>query len=122
MITSWSHGQNGHFGKAPVPGLSLISGGRALMRSLPKGSLGAGLNACNIYKNGLSAARGVLCPTICILASDDKMVPLRKGKEVGTLIPDSSTHIINECGHMIMLEKSDECLEALKSHFKNIKF
>ena len=26
LITSWSHGQDGHFGKAPVPGLSLISG------------------------------------------------------------------------------------------------
>ncbi len=122
LIASWSHGQDGHFGKAPVPGLSLISGGKALMRSLPKGSLGAGLNACNIYKNGLTAARGVLCPTKCILASDDKMTPLRKGKEIGALIKGSSIKIIKECGHMIMLEKSDECLEALKSHFQNIKF
>tara|TARA_Y100001970_G_scaffold229733_1_gene285038 strand:+ start:380 stop:1192 length:813 start_codon:yes stop_codon:yes gene_type:complete len=121
LITSWSHGQGGHFGKTSVPGLSLISGSRALMSSLPKGSLGIGLNACNLYKNGLNAAKGVLCPTLCVLATDDKMTPSQKGKEIADLIPDAKTCLIKDCGHMIMLEKSDECLKALKSHFKNFK-
>ena len=121
LVTSWSHSHFGHFGKTPVPGLSLMGGSKALMNSVPKGSLGIGLNACNIYKNGLDSAKKVRCPTLCILGNEDKMTPARKGEEIANAIPDAKTHIIKDCGHMIMLEQADECLLALKYFFKDIK-
>ena len=121
LVNSWGHGPSGHFGKTSVPGLSLIGGGRALMNSVPKGSLSIGLNACNKYQNGLQAAEKVFCPTLCVLGSEDKMTPARKGKEIADRISGAKTHLIADCGHMVMLEKSDEFLNALKNHLKTIK-
>ena len=121
LITSWGHGLTGHFGKTTVPGFSLIGGGKALMSSVPKDSLGFGLNACNLYQNGFNAARKVCCPTLCILGSEDKMTPALKGKEIADSITGSKIHQINDCGHMIMLEKSDECLRVLKDFLKLLK-
>jgi len=122
LVTSWSHSHFGHFGKTPVPGLSLMGGSRALMNSVPKGSLGIGLNACNKYQNGLYAASKVCCPTMCVLGNEDKMTPSRKGEEIANAIPGAKSHLIKDCGHMIMLEQADECLIALKKLFKDINF
>ena len=57
---------------------------------------------------------------MCILGNEDKMTPSRKGEEIANAIPDAKTHLIQDCGHMIMLEQSDECLIALKEIFKDI--
>ena len=106
LITSWSHGTSGHFGKTPVPGLSLIGGGRALMNSVPKGSLAIGLNACNNYRNGIKAAEKILCPTLCILGNEDKMTPARKGKEIAETINGAKTVLV--------------CLAAIRSLDENL--
>jgi pimeloyl-ACP methyl ester carboxylesterase len=53
-----------------------------------------------------------------IFGSLDKMVNLEAGKKFSSLINNSSTHIIEGCGHMIMIEKAfemrDKVLEFLK--------
>ena len=53
-----------------------------------------------------------------IFGSLDKMVNLESGKKFAGLINNSSTHIIEGCGHMIMIEKAfemrDKVLEFLK--------
>ena len=55
-------------------------------------------------------------------SNEDKMKPSRKGKEIANEIQGAKTHLIKDCGHMIMLEQADECLIALKKLFKNINF
>ena len=47
------------------------------------------------------------------------MSPSFEGMKLAETIPDAKFHIIEDCGHMIMLEKADECLEMLKDHFKS---
>ena len=76
------------------------------------------LVACNNYKNGSEAAKLIEFPSMLIFGSLDKMVNLEAGKKFSSLINNSSTHIIEGCGHMIMIEKAfemrDKVLEFLK--------
>ena len=52
-----------------------------------------------------------------IFGSLDKMINLEAGKKFSSLIKNSTTHIIEGCGHMIMIEKAfemrDKVLEFL---------
>ena len=80
--------------------------------------LAVDLVACNNYSNGSDAAKLIECPTLLIFGSLDKMVNLESGKKFSNLIKKSTTHIIEGCGHMIMIEKAfemrDKVLEFLK--------
>jgi len=76
------------------------------------------LVACNNYKNGSEALKSITCPTLFIFGELDKMVNLEKGKKFAELIPNSKTHIIKECGHMIMFEKAFEMREKISEFLK----
>ena len=80
--------------------------------------LAVDLIACNNYKNGSDAASSIECPSMIILGSLDKMLNVENGKKFSNLINNSLTHIIEGCGHMIMIEKAiemrDKVLEFLK--------
>jgi pimeloyl-ACP methyl ester carboxylesterase len=80
--------------------------------------LAVDLVACNNYSNGSDAAKLIECPTLLIFGSLDKMVNLEAGKKFSSLVKNSKTHIIEGCGHMIMIEKAFEMrvkvLEFLK--------
>ena len=119
LVTSWEHGPIGHIGNPPVPGMNLLGGAQSLLNSAPNGALGFDLAACNNYQNGMDAAAKISCPVLCISGNQDKMSPSFEGKKLAEAIPDSKFHIVDDCGHMIMLEKADECLGLLKDHFKS---
>jgi pimeloyl-ACP methyl ester carboxylesterase len=76
------------------------------------------LIACNNYKNGSEALKSISCPTLFIFGELDKMVNLEKGKKFAELIPNSETHIIKDCGHMIMFEKAFEMREKICEFLK----
>jgi len=76
------------------------------------------LVACNNYKNGSEALKSIKCPTLFIFGELDKMVNLEKGKKFAELIPNSKTHIIKDCGHMIMFEKALEMREKISEFLK----
>ena len=76
------------------------------------------LVACNNYKNGSEALKTINCPTLFIFGELDKMVNLEKGKKFAELIPNSKTHIIKDCGHMIMFEKAFEMREKISEFLK----
>ena len=80
--------------------------------------LAVDLVACNNYKNGTDAAKSIECPSLFIFGSLDKMVNLEAGKKFSKLVKNSKVHVIEGCGHMIMIEKAfemrDKVLEFLK--------
>jgi len=80
--------------------------------------LAADLVACNNYKNGSEALKSINCPTLFIFGELDKMINLEKGKNFAELIPGSKTHIIKNCGHMIMFEKAFEMREKIVEFLK----
>ena len=75
--------------------------------------LAVDLNACNNYSNGSEAAKTIKLPTLLILGELDKMVNLEVGKKFSDLLENSKTHVINGCGHMIMIEKAFEMREKI---------
>ena len=79
--------------------------------------LAVDLIACNNYKNGSTAAGSIEVPSMFVFGSLDKMVNLDSGKKFSQLIKNSTVHVIEGCGHMIMIEKAfemrDKVLEFL---------
>ncbi len=73
--------------------------------------LAVDLIACNNYKNGLNCAKRIKCPTFFIFGELDKMIKIEHGKKFSDLITGSKTHIIKDCGHMVILENSFEMRE-----------
>ena len=117
LMMDWAHGPAGHFGGHPVPGLYHLNVGSMLVQEKKeiKDTLGVDFRACDNYKNGFEAAKKLDLPTLCILGDADKMCPLKEGKKLADHIKGSEVHVINNCGHMMLLEEADQTLEILKS-------
>jgi len=56
----------------------------------------------------------VACPTLLILGRDDRMTPAKAGRKLAGAISGAQVTEIAGAGHMMMLEKPDETLDALK--------
>jgi pimeloyl-ACP methyl ester carboxylesterase len=80
--------------------------------------LAVDLVACNNYANGYNAAKAIDCPSMLIFGAEDKMVNLEFGKKFANLIKNSTTHIIDGSGHMIMIEKVFEMREKILEFLK----
>ena len=119
LMMDWGTGPMGHFGRHPVPGISLICGGQKLLGMENSGVLGNDLELCNDYQSGMGTATKVGCSTLIVIGSEDRMTPPKQGRNLAAAIPNVKTQLIQDCGHMIMLEKSDQTLQALKSHLSS---
>ena len=75
--------------------------------------LAVDLIACDNYSNGSKAVKTIDCPTMLIFGELDKMINLEASKKFANLIKNSTTHIINGSGHMIMIEKAFEMREKI---------
>jgi pimeloyl-ACP methyl ester carboxylesterase len=118
LMMDWVHGPLGHKGGHPVPGLSHLGMGGQLVSSNNDGTLGADFNACDKYTNGETAAKSIKHPTLCIVGKHDKMTPKKVGLELASNIEGSKTVVLEESGHMSILETASETKNILKNFFK----
>jgi len=114
MMLSWGFGHAGHFHQGPIPGNSMVAGGRKVMGGNPD-SLAADLKACDAYKNGGQAAAAISCPHQVILAGGDRMAPRKAGMELVNGLAEPELHIIQKSGHMVPIEAPNECRLLLKN-------
>ncbi|WP_340115207.1 alpha/beta hydrolase [Pelagibius sp. 7325] len=115
LMTAWGFGPAGQLGGARVPGAWLMGGGERLLERIAPGVLSADLAACNAYAEGLEAAAKIACPTTVIMGSEDRMTPARAGAKLVAAIPGAQAIVIPACGHMMLAEKPDESLDALRT-------
>jgi pimeloyl-ACP methyl ester carboxylesterase len=115
LVTSWGYGQTGHLGGNRAPGLWLMGGSERLLERSAPGVLYNDLAACNAFARGLEAAAQVACPCLVLLGADDRMAPAKAGRKMAEAIPGATLTVIPGCGHIMMLEKPDETLDALKA-------
>jgi pimeloyl-ACP methyl ester carboxylesterase len=115
LVTSWAHGETGHLGGARAPGLWLLWGGERLLERSPPGVLYRDLAACNAYQEAGELAGAVSCPSLLVLGAQDKMTPARAGRKLAEAIAGASVSVIPDSGHMMMTEKPDQTLDALKT-------
>jgi pimeloyl-ACP methyl ester carboxylesterase len=114
MMVGWGFGPAGHLYQGPIPGNSMIGGGRKIMgRNVPD-ELATDLKACNAYANGKTAAAAIGCPRQVILAGKDRMVPRKVGMQLVEYLNGPELTIIEESGHMVPLEAPNRCRQLLR--------
>jgi len=114
LVTSWGHGRSGHLGGNPAPGLWMMGGSLQLIERAPAGALAADLAACNAYDGALAAAARVACPTLLLLGALDRMTPPAKAAPLADAIKTARTVILAGAGHMLMSERPDAVIDALR--------
>ncbi len=115
LVTSWGHGPTGHLGGNLAPGLWLMGGGERLLETGKPGALFVDLKACADYQSGPESASALTCPALLVLGTADRMTPAKAGRKLAEAIADARVEVIAGCGHMMMAEKPDETLDALKT-------
>ncbi|MGA3309202.1 MAG: alpha/beta hydrolase [Xanthobacteraceae bacterium] len=115
MISLWGYGYRATLGGSQAPGLWMLGGAERLLERARPGVLFADLSACNDYHDGLAAAAKVAVPSVVILGSRDLMTPAKSGRAIAAAIPGCRLIMIEGAGHMLMSERPDEVLAALRT-------
>ena len=113
MIVDWGFGQPARFGVNRAPGLWMQGGGRSLLFRAPAGALGSDLAACDAYGSAAEAAARLDCPVLFVVVEGDRMTPPSAAAELAAKVAKARTATIRDAGHMMMIEKPDETLDAL---------
>jgi pimeloyl-ACP methyl ester carboxylesterase len=114
MIALWGEGYRAALGGSRAPGLWMLGGAERLLEAAHPGVLFADLAACNDYRDALAAAAKVAVPSTVILGSRDLMTPIKGGKAVAAAIAGCRLTVLDGAGHMLMSERPDEVLTALR--------
>jgi pimeloyl-ACP methyl ester carboxylesterase len=114
MIAIWGEGLRATLGGSELPGQWMLGGSERLLERSRPGVIFADLAACNGYEDALAAAAKVTVPSIVIQGSRDLMTPLKSGKAIAAAIPNCRLTVIEGAGHMLMSERPDAVLAALR--------
>jgi pimeloyl-ACP methyl ester carboxylesterase len=115
MIALWGEGYRATLGGSQAPGLWMLGGAERLLERAQPGAIFADLSACNAYQDALSSAAKIDVPSIVIQGSRDLMTPAKGGKAVATAIANCRLALVEGAGHMLMTERPDDVLAALRN-------
>ena len=75
--------------------------------------------ACNEFDvtNNLST---ITAPALILCGTEDKMTPIRMSKFLASNIPNAEIKLINNAGHMVIVEKPQEVASAMKSFLETV--
>ncbi len=116
-MVSWSHAGPGHKFEHSMPGHNHLDSSKKIMSQNPDGVLTIDLNACNNYVGGDAAAAAITCPSLCLLAAGDKMVPAKFGKILAADLTDCRLEVVPNAGHFLPSEMAHETNAILRSFF-----
>jgi pimeloyl-ACP methyl ester carboxylesterase len=115
MVSIWGLGFAAELGGSLAPGLWMHAGAQRVLQACSPGVLFSDLSACNAYAGALAAAARVTAPTTLILGERDMMTPAKAGKALAAAIAGARTVVLRGAGHMLMAERPDELLAALRT-------
>jgi pimeloyl-ACP methyl ester carboxylesterase len=115
MIAIWGEGYRASLGGSQAPGLWMLGGAERLLERAQPGAIFADLSACNAYQDALPAAAKITVPSIVIQGSRDLMTPAKGGEVLAAAIPNCRLALIEGAGHMLMSERPDDVLAALRN-------
>ena len=114
MVSIWGLGFQAGLGGSLAPGLWMHFGAQRVLEQCRPGVLFNDLSACHAYQGALAAAAKVTVPAALILGERDMMTPVKAGKALAAAIPNAKTIVLPGAGHMMMVERPDELLAALR--------
>lgn len=115
MVSIWGLGFAAELGGSLAPGMWMHGGAQRMLEQSRPGVLFADLSACNDYEGALDAAAKVKVPATVIVGERDMMTPARAGKALAAALPGCRTVVLAGAGHMMMAERPDEVLAAMRS-------
>src|SRR5262245_13469069 len=114
MLRIWGHGFRAGLGGSLAPGIWMLGGAERLLERAKPGVLFKDLTACNGYLDGLASAAKVIAPATLVLGERDLMTPTKAGRELAAALPNARTIVLEGAGHMLMSERPDEVLVAVR--------
>jgi pimeloyl-ACP methyl ester carboxylesterase len=114
MMSIWGHGFRAGLGGSLAPGMWMMGTAERLLERSRPGVLFKDLSACNAYGDGLASAAKVSAPAVVILGERDVMTPAKSGRDLAAALPDARTVVLKGAGHMLLSERPDEVLAALR--------
>jgi pimeloyl-ACP methyl ester carboxylesterase len=114
MVSIWGLGFAAGLGGSLAPGLWMHGGAQRILEQSKPGVLFSDLSACNAYEGALEAAAKVKVPATVIVGERDMMTPAKAGKALAAALPGSRTVVLAGAGHMMMAERPDEVLAAMR--------
>jgi len=111
LMLRFAFGLQARAGISAVPGMQPIAIARQIISGNP---LATDFKACHNYCAGESRISEINIPSHVILASEDKMTPIKFGLELASSLRARITQIDNS-GHMLPLESPKKTLDAAKS-------
>lgn len=119
MITLFGHSEASRLGHNPIAGISVMNVGEALLESAAPGVLHNDLAACNNYAEGEQAASAAGASAVTlVLGVDDRMTLPKGGHALAKLIAGSQVIELADCGHMMLGEQPEACLQSMLAAFK----
>jgi pimeloyl-ACP methyl ester carboxylesterase len=114
MVSIWGLGFQAELGGSLAPGLWMHTAAQRVLEQCRPGVLFNDLTACNAYQNALAAAAEVTVPTTVIIGERAMMTPAKAGKALAAALPNARIVVLRGAGHMMMAERPDELLAALR--------
>lgn len=114
-MVNWAHASDSHLYDHSWPGHTHIEYGNQVMAGNHNAALLADLSACNHYEGGENAAKAVSCPTLALIAEQDKMTPAKAGMKMAQTLTDCTSQLISDAGHFLPSERPFEVNKALRS-------
>ncbi len=115
MVTIWGFGAEAGLGGSLAPGAWMPGGGMRLLERARPDVLFRDLAACNDYLDGAAAAQRAQAPAILVLGERDLMTPAKAGRQLAAALPKARVVVLPRAGHMLMTERPDEVLAALRA-------
>jgi pimeloyl-ACP methyl ester carboxylesterase len=114
MLRIWGYGFRAGLGGSLAPGLWMLGGAERLLERARPGVLFTDLAACNDFRDGLASAAKVAAPATLVLGELDLMTPVKAGRALAAALPNARVVVLAGAGHMLMSERPDEVLAALR--------
>lgn len=55
----------------------------------------------------------ITTPTLILWGREDRWIPLERGEELHSLIPESAFRVVDGAGHLVIEEKPDELVKII---------
>ncbi len=106
-------------GNNPVAGISAYNGAEILLEQAKPGVLFTALSACNNYQVGeqaIAAIKGQM-EIVVVAGGEDQMTPMPRDTAAMLHVRlGAHLELIPDCGHMMMSEKPEATLQALRRY------
>lgn len=115
MIVEWGHAASARLGGNPSIGMWMTGQALRLLERAGPGILHGDLLACDGYIPDWNRMSALQVPVLLLLGQRDAMTPARAAARLAETLPQARTVVLAGCGHMIMAERPEEVLDALRT-------